>query len=155
MTKRRPTVFASLSAGRRTERLVLLAATTLFIGGLVCGFYRFNQNLATEYGDVSDASAYAAVHLEYALETRRQSVEMLAEQAAELMSGRYSLNLQPTLRLDPRPDQVIAGIKKHGVGKHITLRLGDDRQIVLPDSPIYLIYQRLLIHKRGRMKSRR
>ncbi|MDR3427506.1 diguanylate cyclase [Silvimonas sp.] len=104
MTKRRPTVFASLSAGRRTERLVLLAATTLFIGGLVCGFYRFNQNLATEYGDVSDASAYAAVHLEYALETRRQSVEMLAEQAAELMSGRYSLNLQPTLRLDPRPD---------------------------------------------------
>lgn len=104
MARRAATMFAGFSASQRTERLILVAATVLFIGGLASGIYRFNQNLAAEYGDISDASAYTAVHLEHALDIRRQSVEMLADQAAELMSGRYTFNQQPTRRLGPRPD---------------------------------------------------
>ncbi|GGP22383.1 sensor domain-containing diguanylate cyclase [Silvimonas iriomotensis] len=99
------TRFASRDSTGRMRMLVLVAAIILVTGGLLSGVYRFAQNLKTEYRGTSEAGAFIAATLDHELDLRRQYLETLADEASELLSGRYTLNLDITRYLQPGPEK--------------------------------------------------
>ncbi|GGP28162.1 sensor domain-containing diguanylate cyclase [Silvimonas amylolytica] len=99
------TRFASRDNTGRMRMLVLVAAIILVTGGFLSGVYRFGQNLKTEYRATDEAGAFIAANLDHELDLRRQYLETLADEASELLSGRYTLNLDITRYLKPTADQ--------------------------------------------------
>ncbi|GLS06046.1 sensor domain-containing diguanylate cyclase [Chitiniphilus shinanonensis] len=106
MTARVATAFAAHDPTRRIRRLIVAVAVFLFLGALLSGFYRLQQNLDTEYRRVGEAAAYTAASLDHELDLRRKYVEMVADQAGELLNGRYTPDLQLVRGLRPTPDGV-------------------------------------------------
>ncbi len=99
------TRFASRDSAGRIRALVLITALILVLGGLFSGVYRFGQNLNTEYRVTSETGAFIAATLDHELDLRRQYLETLADEAGDLLSGRYTLNLDVTRYLRARADQ--------------------------------------------------
>ncbi|MCW3479373.1 diguanylate cyclase [Neisseriaceae bacterium JH1-16] len=91
--------------------VIVVVGGIVLLLGLLGGYVRFRQNLANEYQNVAEATAYTAARFDHELDLRRQNIDNLVDAATELLSGRYGLNLQAAehLRFSPGKDGYTLG----------------------------------------------